>query len=542
MRKWYVWTILAVLAVVVGARFVWASSDDTATMTPSASEDWSRGRVMGLTALKRRAALQVAADGSAVLVWPNLEGQLQLVIVGLSGEVLVDTVLPHAESAVDPQLQIGQDGSIHILWREGPATEASIRHLLLAADGTPSGEALVLSDPASSSIADPRLVLDAQGRPHALWVDATGIYWAMLDAQGTAVEDGGLLVADGFGLDVQADDAGAVHLIWQEEYDLNALKIFYALLDAETNAMTTPEEMLEIQNSGRLGIEEIALALTDETGYVLVAGYDRSFDRYMFQHVAFALDEPSQKDEGIWVLRSGVGPVDASPLGGQHTPLTFAISEQVGLGRQRIELQSAIISLQEGELVEEVVSASPSASSRSAVAVDSASNMHMVWLDTAGFRQYHVVYGSTSPTIKEQYDIMSPRDTLNAVLDQVFQLSLVVVGAFPGLVAWALVPFLGLVVYHLRTSEEALETSRSWIVLGVALLLEVVLSFAFPLHIISEISWAGIRWVAPAVSALVAGGVTAFSLRGGRRGQFLSAFLLFTLVNTLVQVALYLLF
>jgi len=119
MNKYMRWIILGgLIAAVVVLRAV-ASSSEAETMTPRASGEWSRGRVIGYTPVKQPADLQPAPGGGAFLVWPNLDGRLELAHIGADGEVLLDRVLPvEMRRARDPQLEVGPEGRLHLLWRE----------------------------------------------------------------------------------------------------------------------------------------------------------------------------------------------------------------------------------------------------------------------------------------------------------------------------------------------------------------------------------------------------------------------------------------
>ena len=57
-------------------------------MVPQASEAWSRGQVVGQTPVKQPVALRPAPAGCMFLVWPNLDGRLELAHIGVDGEVM----------------------------------------------------------------------------------------------------------------------------------------------------------------------------------------------------------------------------------------------------------------------------------------------------------------------------------------------------------------------------------------------------------------------------------------------------------------------
>ncbi|NIV33950.1 MAG: hypothetical protein GWN58_32250, partial [Anaerolineae bacterium] len=114
--------------------------------------------------------------------------------------------------------------------------------------------------------------------------------------------------------------------------------------------------------SGRLRLEEAALGLSPDTGYVLWSDYDRGFDRYRFQVASFPLDRPQQKQISQWSLKRGDGPLAISPLDGQQAPLRVALTERMLGSRQTLELQIAVITMGQGDGEEQVVTASTQAS------------------------------------------------------------------------------------------------------------------------------------------------------------------------------------
>ena len=539
LKRPVLWIIFAVALLAFVVLAVWASS--YTPKTPRASEEWSRGHIVGQTPVKRRVTLQSALDGGVFLVWPNLDGRLELVRTGADGEVLLDRVLPvETEKARDPQLRLGLDGRLHLLWREEGEPPASVRYALLEADGTPVGQDQVISGPASRVLDAPRLVR-AGDRLHALWAEEAGIYWVVLGQEGGTLEGPILLVPGGDRLVVQLDDEGRLHLVWQQELGVNTRGIYYAVLDLDQGELGDPEEITQLLLGGRLRLEGVALGLSPDTGYVFWSDYDQGFDRYRFQYAFFPLDVPQQKRISLWRLQRGDGPLSISPVDGQRAPLEVALSERMLGSRQTIELQIAVIAVGPGVSEEQVVTASSQASAKPVLIADDRSYLHLAWLDTAGFGKYRVVYASTASEVMENYNALTLGDAVDAVFSNVFRLSMVVVALVASFSMWAVVPLTGLVIYHLVTSEEMLDTVRSRVALGTALAVEVALTFALPPRIGVEATWPALRWAAPAVTAAVTAVVTAGVVRRRRDVHLFVVFFLFTVMNSLLQLILYLL-
>ena len=542
MKKFGRWIIVGLVALTLIALAVWAYSQTP--LVPQASEVWSRGLVIGKTGIKRAVTLQPAPDGGMLLAWPNLDDQIELAHIGADGEVLLDTVLPiEAEQARDPQLRVGPDGLLHLLWREQGDPRASVRYIRLEADGTLMGQRQFLSDPASRVTDAPRLARGADGRIHALWADEVGIYWTVLDAGGGMAPDPTFLIPEGKAPLVRTDDAGRLHLVWQHRVPGRAINIYYATLDPETGELSEPEEIAEIVTSGPLQLEDVALGLGQDTVYVFWSDYNSKFDIYSLTYTSFSLDDgPRQRQTDQWQLRMSDGPTAISSLDGQQSPLPVALSERMMGEDRQVELQLALIAAGQGEMREQVITASSQASLLPVLVTDERSHLHLAWLETSGFGEYSVVYASTAPQVIENYNTLTPLDALNAAFNGIFRSSTIIVSLIGSLMMWAVVPLVGLAIYHVVTSDETLESTRSRVAVIAVLAVEVILTFALPPRIGVTTSWPALRWVAPAVAALVAAVVTVGIVRRRDDTHLFGAFFLFTILNSLLQLVLYLLF
>jgi len=547
VKKYGRWIIIGVALMVLAALVAWASSQTP--MVPRASEAWSRGRIIGQLPVKRPVALQPAPDGGVFLAWPNLDGQLEMARVGVDGEVLLDCVLPVGTAkARDPQLRVGLDNRLHLLWREQGGSRAGINYALLETDGTLVGQPQILSDSASVISGAPLLARGAEGNLHALWADDDGIYWVVLDGEGERVAGPTLLVPEASSPVVQVDDGGRLHLAWQREVQGSTLSICYASLDPERGELDAPEEITSIVVGGLLRLEAVALGLSHDMVYVFWSGHNMRYDRYTFQYASFPLGVPQQRQIKSWDLRIGDGPLAIAPSNGQQTVLPAALVERMmGAGRE-LELQVTLITMGTGQdgAREQVVTASSQASVGPALIVDECSHLHLAWLETGGFGEYNVVYASTAPEVMENYNALTFLDGLDAALNNVFRLSTVIVSVIVALTMWAIIPLLVLVVYHVVTSEETLDTVRSRVVVIVALALEVALSFMLPPRIGVDITLPALRWVIPAVAAVVTAVVVTAAITANvmRRREYMhlfAAFFLFTGVNSLLQIVMYLL-
>lgn len=542
MKRFGLWIILGLVALALIGLVAWAYSQTP--MVPQASGMWSRGLVIGKTGIKRAVTLQSAPGGGMFLVWPNLDDQLELAHIGMDGEVLQDTVLAlEAKQARDPQLRTGPDGLLHLLWREQGDPRASVRYIRLDADGTLVGQRQFLSDPASNVTDAARLVRGADGRLHALWSEEDGIYWTVLDASGGLAPDPTLLIPDGEAPLVRVDDTGRLHLVWQYTVPGRAVKIYYAALNLETGELSEPEEIAEIMITGPMQLEDVSLGLGQDAVYVFWSDYNSRFDIYSLTYTFFPLDDgPRQRQTGQWELSMTDGPTAISSLDGQQSPLPIALSERIVGEDQQVELQLALIAAEQEGMSEQVITASSQASLLPVLVADERSCLHLAWLETSGFGEYDVVHASTAPEVMENYNTLTPLDFLNVALNGVFQFSTIIVSLIGSLLLWAVGPLVVLTIYHVSTSDETLETTRSRVAVIAVLVVEVALTFVLPPRIGVGGSWPALRWLAPTIGALAAAAVTVRVAQRRDNLHLFGAFFLFTILDSLLQLVLYLFF
>jgi hypothetical protein len=200
-----------------------------------------------------------------------------------------------------------------------------------------------------------------------------------------------------------------------------------------------------------------------------------------------------------------------------------------------------VLALGEDGEQEQIVTASVQASLDPALALDPRANLHMAWLESAEFGRYQIAYASTAPKVMRNYNALIAWDIVDAVFSNVFRLSMLVVTLIGVLIVWALVPLIGLVVYHLVTSEETLDTVRSRIAIVIVLAVEVVLTFLQPPRLSVQVAWPVLQWLTPVIAAVAAAVVTVHVVRHRKHNHLFAAFFLFTGINSLLQMVVYLL-
>jgi hypothetical protein len=471
-----------------------------------------------------------------------MENRLQLTHIGPDGDLLDDQILPlESSEASSPRLAVAPNGQMHLLWREGEMNP-TVRYVSLAPDGTPVSEPVMLADDERGFQDTPQLALAPGGGAYALWADRVGIEWAILSAEGEVEKAARILIPHGTSPRFRVDDQGQLHLAWRQDTGINTVAIKYGILDPVEGRLVHNTEVTEILLSDRMELEETAIGLSQDRAYVLWSEYDRGFDRYRFPYAVFPLGAPQGVETDLVTLQRGEGPLALSTIETQHTPMMATIGARMMGSEGRPEQQIVELTFDpSGGMREQVVTAS-SAAALGSTLVSAEGELHLAWLETAGFGKYRVIYASTSPEIVGAYNALTPQDAVDMVFSGLFDLSIVIISAIAGLMMWAVLPLVGLVVYHVLTSEESLETPGAKLAISVALVAEVGLAFALPPRFGMEGGWPTIRWLAPAISTALAGGITAILARRLKENQLFLTFFLFTGINTVIYTGLYLMF
>ena len=577
MRK--AWRIVLTLVAVLGvaALIAWAASY-VSPLTPRASEEWSRGRVIGTSSVNRPVAIRPAPSGGVYLIWSNTDDRLELARVDSNGQVVLDRTLSIAEKGRDPQLQVDGEGRLHLLWRE--ESDGSIRYVLLDADGDVASPGRVLSRAMRGRTAPPRLIQDAEGNLHALWADGDGVQWALIGPDGEVKDRRTLFAVDAESATAQMDRDGYLHIAWQRSSGANKQAIEYGVFHPGTGTIAGPERLAEVFL--RLGqrVDGPALGLDMDTAYVIWVKEDLREISSEARYAYFLIGLPQEQKEKALHLERGRDPTGVAPLDGQRSPLLVALSETARSESGRLEPQIALLVLVRdqtpdfqivgpgearsldgpsllalgpgggvawaagpgwvptlGTEAEHIVTASNRPSLRPTLAADERFDLHLVWLEPGGFGRYRVVYASTASGVKQAYNALTPWDLADQFFSMVMRLSLVALAVGPMMILWALLPLTVLTFYYLISGEEDLRAWGPRLVLGGAILLEVALTFIFPPH--GRAIGAAFRWGVPAGAAVVAGAATALSVRRRESNVFFLAFFLFTAIDALLQLILY---
>jgi len=551
----------------------------TPTTTPRASDRWSNGKPVGTAILNNQVALQVDDAGNSYLAWVGPEHKLYFARLNQQAEVVVEKALNlTVKSPLKPQLLLDPTGQLHLFWLDKGKRTLQLFYARLSREGQVIQEATALSPPeqrASHSLA----VLDPIDQTiEVFWSDNVyvrpGCYHVALDWFGTVIVPAEMLIPDGILPAAQIDRQGLVHLAWRVEPDPEEPEFHYAVYDPQRRALgpeiLVAEPVIQMSLLGRptagasfdgpwLGLDEEWVYLAwvlemRERGEVQNLTFYQAFPQPVLgQHrdaETFDYTPPTMTNKPVHIR--GVDPtMTGQPqfLRGQPPSQMLAYFTQVpGLGNVKT-LQIATVKVEPERAIEqEIVSASRGASVRPNVVLDNEGNLHLVWIDTAGFERYRVVYASTSPQAKATLNRITAYDVVDKVLGGVMR----VFSAFffiPLVANWLLLPFGWLALFALTTKESEFSDPHGPKALGVAMLLQLIAKlFIFPdllnrplLGSMLSPSLAFVlgRWIVPLILAALSAGAAWIYLKRAHSQSIFVAYFIYAIADSLLTLIIY---
>ena len=551
------------------------------THAPSASDQWSNGKFIGSAILNTPVGLQVDEAGHSYIVWVGLEHRLTFAHLNERAEEVTQKPLDLSyNSPQKPQLLRDSTGQLHLIWLDRRERGLQLFYARFSAKGEVVQKAITLSPP-EQKVTHSVMVLDPVGQTvEIFWSDDTttrpGCYHAALDWSGTVVVPAEVLVSDGLLPTAQIDRRGFVHLAWRVALERTEAKprFHYAVYDPHRRVLGSDTVVAEprIQASLLGGptagatIEGPWLGLDEQLVYLAWVmesrerGNVRDFTFYQaFPQPALRSREESQAFSYLLpeVTDRAVHVRDLDPsmtghprfLEDQPAHQVLACFTQVSGPANLETLQIATVDLQAGRIEgQRVINASRGASLRPSVVVDLSGNLHLVWIDTAGFNRYQVVYASTAPQVKATLNRVTTYEVVDKVLSGVM-------GAFsvlffvPIVFAWALIPIGWLAIFTLTTGQFDIPDPRGRIAIGVAMLLHLgaklllfpglLCRLPFNSHLAPLLTLLVGRWVFPLFLAIISAGlVWAYSKRAHSQSIF-KAYFIYAAVDSLLTLIIY---
>ena len=582
MKRWGIWVGVGIVLLAVVALIGWASAY-MPPLTDSASEAWSRGKILGVTPVNVRVDVQTAPDGGVFLCWIDLNDRLHVAKVGIRGQVIWDrTPVLGTDVPRDPKLFVGPDGEIHLLWREMGGERSLLAYVQLNSAAAVEVAPFFFS-PVGDQAQSPDVALNPRGEIEVFWSGQAGIYHTTISAAGETLDDPALLVEDGERVSMRMDQQGIVYLAWLQSQGTDKI-VYHASFDPDQQELREAEEMTRLSFSPGQTVQCLAVGLDTDTGYVLWVIQDMKYVASSAQYAFFPLGIPRQKRIRDLELDTGGNPLSLWTVRGQSEALLIALTEtimtedgpqlQVGLatlhgeqsppadqawatGGSRISGDLRLVDsifgdwagnlpafqgdwagnlpAFQGDLPEQyIVTASERPSLRPSLVVDERGNMHLTWLESGGFGIYRVAYASTTAEVKEIY----ARPTLWDVTDQALGLAMkffMAVGLTPVLVIyWSMAPLAWVLIYIVIVGREYLTSTGAWVALGIAVLLEVVSTYLYYPH--QSRMPPPLQGSAPLATAAFGLLMAWLYLRKREEKSLFAAFFVFAIVHGMLQV------
>lgn len=490
--------------------------------TQRASADWSRGVRVGRTYINSRVGLAVDPSGDhATLVWMAYEdGQYLLRFARLdrAGRVAVEGVLD-AAVGIPSQVELTLDGQgiAHLVWTARVEHINQLYHLSFDGQGALVSPPVLLS-PAGTPVVGYALSTADSGESEVFWVaeesPGFGLYHARVAASGQVLSSGPRLRAAVVEVNVRRDRNGQLHVGWMEEPTAGELHVYYATFDAQRGMLGEPTRLADVPGATGLVQRGPEVGLGGDQVYLIWSVERRgggltqsSAETY---YVTFPLGQPAAAGKPVQVLvptdnRPDLVPVtvlgqtrqlarpETRPLGGRTiylpatpqghldalvTPLAANL-----VGRTRDTVQIVMLFWDEGAPQGyQIAGKTASSSLWSTVAVDGAQDVHLAWIDTAGFGAYDIYYASSAPAVRAELNRVRLADVLGAIFSVIWALA-GSLALFPVAFMWFAIPLAIVSVYLVITAEGGMERRGPRIMLGVAVLVYVLVKYA------TESSW-----------------------------------------------------
>lgn len=548
------------------------------------SLDWSRGQRLGRAALNDRPALEVdGATGEAYVAWIAREGEdprLRFAHLDSAGQILVRHDLPFDVSVPSRmKLTASEEDGLHVAWIDSPEKRRSLFWARIDEEGEEVSPPVQLSLP--GVLVDSYTMARGNGGDvHAFWGvvegEGQGLYYTPLT--GDDVGDSIILREQGLAPSFRVDATGKMHVAWREEPSFGEGAIYYAPFDLQEAVLRDPHEIVSF--SAPLGVKMHGpeLGLTRDETYIFwsreVRGGGLTPPMAESYYVSFPLGEPQlarrprdielpvtndpsyETLDSVFNVRQLASGETLSGASFVYMPSTIRMPEEelavafaVELvGRTREIIQPALTLWEKGGMRGyQIVGKTRNVSLRPSLLGDEGKNLHLVWIDSAGFGTYDVYHASTAPEVRQYLNRITVRDVMGALFDLAWAVAQAV-SFFPLLFVWGFLPLTLIAIYSVISAEGSLSLRGPRIVLVLSILLYVAVKYLF------QPNWLGglplprrlplrisniLMYVAPFVVSGVAGGITRLYAKRQERATLFSTFLIFVVSDTLLTLLIY---
>ncbi|MFP3896507.1 MAG: hypothetical protein ACLFV5_06700 [Anaerolineales bacterium] len=548
------------------------------------SLDWSRGQRLGQAALNDRPALEVdGATGEAYVVWVAGEGdtsRLRFVRLDDAGRILVQRDLPfHVSMPSRVQMVASEGKQLYVAWIDNPAKGRSLFLARMDEEGEEKASPVQISPP-GMVVDSYAMARGGDAGIHLFWgVEegaGRGFYYMLL--AGGELEEPVLVRERGLAPCVRVDAGGEMHVVWREEPRAGECVVYYATFDAQGAILRDPHEIVSFSAPLGVTVHGPELGLTRDGVYIFwsseVRGGGLTPPMAESYYVSFPLGEPqlaqrprdielpATNDPAYETLESTFNVHELAPaetLSGAsfvYMPSTIRTSEEeltvafaVELvGRTKEIIQPALTLWREGALRGyQIVSKTRNVSMRPSLLGDEKGDLHLIWIDSAGFGAYDVYYAGTAREVRQHLNRITGRDVMGALFDFAWAVAQAV-SFFPLLFLWGFLPLTLIAVYSVISAKGSLALWGPRIVLALSALLYVAFKYLFQPNWLGGLPLPGrlpprvsniLMYAAPFVISGVAGGMAWLYARRQERSSLFPTFLVFMVSDTLLTLLIY---
>jgi len=483
--------------------------------------DWSRGLLLGESNIKQAVALEADAQGRIHLAWieklSDQEESLRYARLNQQGQVEIDEALSlDLQRPRRPRFLVDEGDQLHLALLSRTDGVQELYHVPVDAQGSPGEPVRVSQD--GQNVNSFQVYRPPEGNIALVWDSDSddgqvAVYHASVEQDGS-VSPRTLLVSDAIAPSVLVDpgatgDETTVHLTWLTGSGFSARDVYYATLQDGTVAPAEGVRISSFNYAESATYQAPVIGLDTETVYVVWSIQNMgggltptAADTY---YVAFppgqpryvdptSVKLPSEHRPAYEARTSAYGYTELAPLSQviygtdfinapsvverRADDLPIVVSVIIESASKEF-MQLAMTVFADGEPVGyQVANETQNASVLPTLIADADANLHLAWLDTAGFRTYKVYYATTAPETNEWLNRVTVEDVGRVAADVVWGV-LSAIGFLPLTLIWNAPGLLWLVVFYLFSHQEHLDELGAKIALGVAFVVYIAVKMLF---------------------------------------------------------------
>ena len=588
MRTSWINRVLLLALVLVLACPLLAGCQPATQKTEKANADWSRGEALGKAAINSTVAFALdAAQENIYQVWVTEQEQrgpehLHLVRLDRAGHVVSEGNLPiEVNRPTQVELVSEPSGGLHLTWMDRLEDTIQLFHARLDVAGQLISQPEVLSLP-EVTVVGYALAVGPTGEIEVFWSareSKPGLYHLRLNGAGEVIAENRHLGRAGFGPDLRIDRGGIIHLVWEEEPSPGDRHLYYATFERDSRTLKDPVSLTSFPVTTGLIADRPTLGLGGNDVYVFWSRERRgggltppSAESYYLtfpigkpesvskpqqvnipatSHPAYTRMTTPFRVQELAVSQEAGSPSEfiyqPSTVQGHYEELVAAFAVQIGT-RTSQATQIVLTVWSEGKLKGyQVASKSRVGSMRPVLLEDARQDLHLAWIDVAGFGVYETYYAGTSAEARANLNRLTTADVVASVFNVLWGV-VQAISFFPIILVWIFVPLVVILIYSFLRVEGDLKRTGPRVMLWVSVLLYTAFKYLFrpnwlaALPLPSNLS-AGLAdaliYAAPVLISVLAGVVMVVYTRKREYPSLLPSFGFFVAFDALLTLLIY---